>query len=143
MEDPLTPNIVSMTIAGWGGRLPFWEEFKEASLEGRVRVEKLQASALAGSGSLPKWPRVFYVYVMLGLLFIGFVGAITLMALGAITWGWFVAGMLSLIFLSKYRALGMRASIVRAALQHEAIYISLLAEGVFFILPPGDRSRFL
>ena len=53
----------------WGDRFPTWDEFREASAEGRVRVNKTIAAQLIHAKSVPAAYRIFYGVM---LLWIGF-----------------------------------------------------------------------
>lgn len=69
----------------WGGRLPTWEEFKEASQGGRVRVNKTVAAQAIHWKGMPTammvlygivtmWTAFVLVPVMIGFYFFDVVG---------------------------------------------------------------------
>ena len=119
----------------WGGRLPNWEEFKEASREGRVRVNKtIAAQAIHWKGMptammflygiVTMWTAFLLVPVMIGLYFFGLVGG----------W-WILGGLVGAWFLIKVSRNGHCEGIKMGAERNEGLYEALVGNGAFLFAP--------
>jgi hypothetical protein len=55
-------SIAKKLVELWGGRVPTWEEFKQASKERRVRVNKgIASKTLETSAKLGSEPKTFWI----------------------------------------------------------------------------------
>ena len=119
----------------WGGRLPTWKEFKEASAQGNVRINKTVAAEAVFFQGVPKsmmivfgivtmWAAFLIVPVTAGLYFFGLLGG----------W-WIFASFIAAWLLIKISRYGHCVAIKMGAERNEELYKLLVENGAFLFEP--------
>jgi hypothetical protein len=123
----------------WGGRLPTWEEFKQARKEGRVGTD--EAVANRALGLLPRaWYIIYGILTPWGMFVVPIL-AITLYLLGHMN-GWIALGSLSVAwFLYKTTFLGACYGILNGATADERLYRMLVEHGAFVFAPTSQEKN--
>ncbi|GER02316.1 hypothetical protein JCM17845_29390 [Iodidimonas gelatinilytica] len=137
MNQQVNELVVKDLTELWDGRLPTWDEFKEASHEGRVRVNKTVAAQAIHWKGIPTvmvvlygiitiWAAFLLTPVMIGLYFFDVVGG----------W-WILGGVFGAWLLLQVSRDGQCEGIKMGAERNEALYSTLVANGAF-LFPPSQ-----
>jgi hypothetical protein len=119
----------------WGGRTPTWEEFKEASRGGRVRVNKSVANIAIHWHGMPKSHMILFGIITLWATFLAVPIAIALHFITGIS-AWWIAGSAALAwYLYKVSIDGQCEGIRYGAEANEELYKALIQNGAFLFGP--------
>ena len=120
----------------WGERWPRWEEFLQASVEGRVQVNKTIAAQAVHSTLVPASFRIFYGVILLwvGFLSVPIATAIWFFSEGISAW-WIAIGGAVGWFLIKVSREGQCEGIKAGAENNKEFYQTLVVAGAFLFRP--------
>ena len=119
----------------WGDRFPTWDEFREASAEGRVRVNKTIAAQVIHAKSVPAAYRIFYGVMLLWIGFLSVPIAIAVWYFMNISAWWILAGAGIGWFLIKVSREGHCEGIKAGAKKDQEFYETLVENGAFLFEP--------
>ncbi len=135
LNEEINASAANRMREAWGGKFPTWEEFKTASRDGQVRVNKTVAAQAIHSKSVPASFRIFYGII---LLWLGFL----VVPIMAVVWfftdlsAWWIAGGAILAwFLVKVSRDGHCEGIKAGAENDEQFYNVLIENGAFLFDP--------
>ena len=135
MNQQIRESAASDLRNAWGGRWPTWDEFKSASENGRVQVNKTIA---AEAVRLPPVPAIYRILYGVITLWIGFLA----LPVTAIAWffsdfsAWWIAGALAGgMFLISVSRNGHCEGTKAGAEQNEEFYQWLVENGAFLFGP--------
>ena len=126
----------------WGGRIPSWEEFKEAKKSGKIRVDQVLASRVfnVNSKGIPKPWFIIYGLIVPWLMFLSIPLSIAFTYFLNLNW-WSVAGGIFLSwFLFKVASQGHCDAILDGAEQNKELYEFLIQNGAFIFHPLEKRN---
>ena len=139
LDEQIDAGIARQLIDNWGGRLPTWDEFKQASREGRVSVNKgIASKTLSISATVGAAPRIYWVIygiIVPWLMFLSIPVAIALYALVSFSGWWIPGAFLFAIFLYKVSLQGSCDGIKSGAELDERFYSFLATRGAFLFEP--------
>lgn len=119
----------------WGGRMPSWEEFKEASKGGRVRVNKSVANVAIHWRGIPKTHMILFGIITLWTMFLAIPVALALHFIIGIS-AWWIAGSAVLAwYLYKVSRDGQCDGIRYGAESDKELYQVLVQNGAFLFGP--------
>lgn len=121
--------------AMWGGRWPTWEEFRVASADGRVRVNKTIAAQAIYAKSVPAAFRIVYGGVTLWLGFLSLPIAMAVWFFADISVWWILGGAAIGWFLVKVSREGHCEGIRAGAEKDQQFYQAMLENGAFLFGP--------
>ena len=119
----------------WGGRWPTWDEFREATAGGRVRVNKTIAAEAIYSKSVPIIFRVFYGAILLWLGFLSLPITVAIWFFADVSAWWIAGGAIVGWFLVKVSREGHCEGIKLGAEKDEQFYQMLAESGAFLFEP--------
>lgn len=132
------PSPVDLTTEQWGGRIPEWEEFRDAVNGGRVEVDKRAAHLLIKTsvGFLPFYWRLFFYYILPWIALLLIPSAVIAFFLDAVgVWAIFASGPLVWL-VGKISYAGQREGIKWSAYESSHMYNELIHYGAFTVLAP-------
>lgn len=121
----------------WGGRLPTWDEFKAASKNGGVVVDKTVALSAINLQGMPRGPAVFYGVVTMWAGFL--VVPVSLVAWVFFGWSgyWILGAVAAALFLLSVSRNGHCEVTLMGAERDQTLYDLLVSRGAFLFLPSG------
>jgi len=135
LNQQVNEDAVRRLTEMWGGRLPTWQEFKSASQDGRVRVNKTIASEAIHWAGMPTSMMVLYGIVTLWVAFLLVPIVIGLYFFDVVD-GWWILGSVSVAwFLIRVSRDGQCEGIKTGAERNEALYAALVKNGAFLFEP--------
>lgn len=135
MNQQVNEAAVRELIELWGGRLPTWDEFKSASREGRVQVNKTVAADAIHWKGVPKSMMVLYGIVTMWTAFLAVPVMIGLYILDVVDGWWVLGAVFGAWFLIKVSRNGHCEGITMGAEQNEELYTELVSNGAFLFTP--------
>ncbi len=134
-QEKINASTVSELIKMWGN-IPSWEDFKQASKEGRLRISKPIALKYIYTTLVPKSYRILFGIITMSL----WVLAIPICVAGWIflelsAW-WILGGFIVAWYLKDVSKNGHCQAIEETAFKSEEFYKLLVNEGAFLFPPP-------
>lgn len=128
-------QIASDMKSEWGDRFPSWREFKAASREGRIQVNRTVAAEAISWVQVPTPYRIFYGFVTMWIAFLALPITLVLwLSLDLSAW-WIAGSLIGGWFLLKVSREGHCEGIKVGAERDEAFYQTLVENGAFWFLP--------
>lgn len=137
----MTTNRVTNTIAEevtkmWGGRTPTWEEFKQASRDGRVRVNKSIAAQAIFLKGMPIAYKILYGVITIWAGFLALPIVLIAYFIAKFSFLWVLGAAIASYFLIKVSREGHCEGIKAGAENNEDLYSLLFNNGAFLFGPP-------
>lgn len=119
----------------WGGNLPTWEDFKNASKNGRVRSNKTVAAEAIHMEGIPKAYLIIYGVITLWFGFLIFPATLILWFFMGFSAWWILGSFFAAWFLVKVSRAGHCEAMKYAAERDEKFYEILVNNGAFLFGP--------
>jgi hypothetical protein len=135
LEQTLYATITKKLIEAFDGRLPTWEEFKQASQHGRVRGSTSLAFYTMWWSGMPTGYAIFYGFfvALTSLLVIPF--AVGLYFFAGISGWWIIASIAVAVYLFGVTKEGAGRTMITGAQRDERLYQMLVIRGAFLFEP--------
>lgn len=143
MSGPMSKQIANLTVRqlqeAWGGRLPTWEEFKVASKNGGVIVDKTVALSAINLQGMPRGPAVFYGVVTMWAAFLVVPASIAAWIFLGWSAYWILGAVAAALFLISVSRNGHCEVTLMGAERDQTLYDLLVSRGAFFFSPSGKQ----
>jgi len=135
LEQSLYATITKKLIEAFGGRLPTWEEFKEASRQGRVRGSTSLAFYTMWWSGMPTGYAIFYGFFVALASLLAIPVAVGLYVLAGISGWWIIASIAVAVYLFGVTKEGAGTTMITGAQRSEQLYQMLVIRGAFLFEP--------
>jgi hypothetical protein len=135
LEQSLSATITKKLIEAFGGRLPTWEEFKQASRYGRVRGSTSLAFYTMWWSGMPTGYAIFYGFFVALASLLAIPIAVGLYFIAGISGWWIIASIAVAVYLFGVTKEGAGTTMITGAQRNERLYQMLVIRGAFLFEP--------
>lgn len=135
MNSKIAQSAVQEMKDMWGGNLPTWEDFKNASKNGRVRANKTVAAQAINIKGISKAYFIIYGIITLWLGFLIFPGTVIAWFFMDFSAWWMLGALFAAWFLVKVSREGHCEAMKHGAEKSEKLYEILVNNGAFLFGP--------
>jgi hypothetical protein len=143
LEQSLSATITKKLIEAFGGRLPTWEEFKQASRHGRVRGSTSLAFYTMWWSGMPTGYAIFYGFFVALASLLATPIAVGLYFLVGISGWWIIASIAMAVYLFGVTKEGAGTTMITGAQRNERLYQLLVIRGAFLFEPSDVDAALL
>lgn len=141
LSQQINETAVKQLSKIWGGRLPTWDEFKQASKADRVQVNKSLANSLIFARGVPRAHSIMFGVIMLWAGFLASPIAIGLYFFNVLQGWWIVGSFVVAWYLFKVARDGQCDGLRYGAEADEAFYNALVGRGAFLFGPSAEARK--
>jgi hypothetical protein len=135
LEQSLSATITKKLIEAFGGRLPTWEEFRQASKHGRVRGSTSLAFYTMWWSGMPTGYAIFYGFFVALASLLAIPIAVGLYVFAGISGWWIIASIAMAVYLFGVTKQGAGTTMITGAQRNERLYQMLVIRGAFLFEP--------
>lgn len=131
--------VTDQLTESYGGRLPTWEDFKQANRDGRVRANKVVAMKAIWWEGVPRPYQVIYGMIVPWAAFLVVPLAIVLYFWPGVSGWWIVASTILAVYFFRVSKDGACEGMKACAARNEKLYELLIVRGAFLFGPSDEK----